>query len=95
MEIRSTEEARQNIERFATAYIEKMLEKKALDEEIKELKDEFKEEGVPVGVVVSVINKLKSDKKKTDSEKFETNTIQDWLETNPNVDTLVSQLASK
>lgn len=95
MEIRTTEEARTNIENFTKRLIELMKQKKALDQDIKALKDEFKEEGVPVGIVSSVLNKIKSNKKKSDSERFEEETIQEWLETNAEIDSGIGELIAK
>lgn len=95
MEIRTTEEARQNIEEFTKRYLNLQMQKKALDQDIKALKDEFKEEGVPVGIVASVINKIKSDKKKTDSERFEEDTIKEWLESNADIDNEIGALIAK
>lgn len=95
MEIRTTEEARTNIENFTKRLIELMQQKKALDQDIKALKDEFKEEGVPVGIVSSVLNKIKSNKKKSDSERFEEETIQEWLETNAEIDSGIGELIAK
>jgi uncharacterized protein (UPF0335 family) len=95
MEIRTTEEARTNIENFTKRLIELMKQKKAIDQDIKALKDEFKEEGVPVGIVSSVLNKIKSKKKKSDSERFEEETIQEWLEANPEIDSGIGELIAK
>ena len=95
MEIRTTEEARANIENFTKRLIELMKQKKAIDQDIKALKDEFKEEGVPVGIVSSVLNKIKSNKKKSDSERFEEETIQEWLEANPEIDSGIGELIAK
>lgn len=95
MEIRTTEEARANIENFTKRLIELMKQKKAIDQDIKALKDEFKEEGVPVGIVSSVLNKIKSKKKKSDSERFEEETIQEWLEANPDIDSAIGDLIAK
>jgi uncharacterized protein (UPF0335 family) len=95
MEIRTTEEARANIENFTKRLIELMKQKKAIDQDIKALKDEFKEEGVPVGIVSSVLNKIKSKKKKSDSERFEEETIQEWLEANPEIDSGIGELIAK
>lgn len=95
MEIRTTEEARANIENFTKRLIELMKQKKVIDQDIKALKDEFKEEGVPVGIVSSVLNKIKSKKKKSDSERFEEETIQEWLEANPEIDSGIGELIAK
>lgn len=95
MEIRSTEEARQNIENFTKRLINLLKDKKELDRDIKALKDEFKEEGVPVGIVVAALNKIKTNKKKTDSEIFEQEKIQEWLESNSDIDDGIGELAAK
>lgn len=95
MEIRSSEEARSNIESFAKRFGELQKQKKALDLDIKALKEEFKEEGVPVGIVCSMFNKIKSDKKKTDSQRFEEETIREWLEANADIDDMIGELNAK
>lgn len=92
MEVRTTEEARSNIENFSKRYIQVLMQKKALDEDIKALKEEFKEEGVPVGIVCSMLNKIKADKKKTDSQLFEESTIREWLEANADIDNDIGAL---
>jgi uncharacterized protein (UPF0335 family) len=95
MEIRTSEEARSNIESFTKRYIELLKQKKQIDEDVKALKDEFKEEGVPVGIVTSVFNKIKAEKKKTDAELFEEETIKEWLESNPDIDNEIGMLIAK
>lgn len=95
MEIRTSEEARQNIESFAKRYITLLKQKKDLDSDIKALKDEFKEEGVPVGIVTSVLNKIKAEKKKSDSEIFEEETIKEWLRSNQEIDDDIGALLAK
>lgn len=92
MEIRTSEEVRQNVEDFANAYLEKLMEKKALDKEIKDLKDEYKEMGVAVAVVAKAINSIKAEKKQSKSEQFELEQIKEWLDTNQNVDNLLGML---
>lgn len=95
MEVRSSEEARQSIENFARAYLELLLKKKELDGEIKDLKDAFKEEGVAVGIVCKALNKIKSEKKKSDSEIFEEEKVKEWLHGNPGIENSISELIAK
>lgn len=95
MEVRTSEEARKNIEDFAKRFLTLQQQKKIIDQDIKALKEEFKEEGVPVGIVTSVVNKIKSEKKKSDSEKYELEVIQEWLETNESVDNQIETLIAK
>ena len=95
MEIRSTEEARRNIEDFARRFLNLQKQKKQIDEDIKALKQEFKEEGVPVNIVVAVINKIKLRKKKYDLEILEVETIKEWLESNKDIDDEIGELIAK
>jgi uncharacterized protein (UPF0335 family) len=95
MEVRSTAQARENVETFAERYIELLKQKKALDQDIKALKQEFKEEGVPVSMVTRALNTIKANKKKTSAEIFEAETIQDWLESHKDIDDGISELAAK
>jgi len=92
MEVRSTQEARANIEEFSIRYLNFLMDKKSLDNDIKQLKEEFKEEGVPVAIVNGVINKIKAAMKKSDSEKFEEDKIKEWLESNTQIEDKIGQL---
>lgn len=95
MEIRTEAEARENIENFTKEYLKLLLHKKTIDQEIKDIKNNYKEDGVPVSIVCKVINKIKSSKKKTDSEKHEEDIISDWLEQNKDIDNSISTLMAK
>lgn len=95
MEIRTSDEARKNIEDFSKRYIELLKQKKDLDSDIKALKEEFKEEGVPVGIVTKVLNRIKAEKKKSDSELFEEETIKEWLESNAEIDDEIGILVAR
>lgn len=95
MEIRTVEEAKENVENFTKEYLKLLLHKKTIDEEIKEIKNNYKEDGVPVSVVCKVINKIKSAKKKTDSEMHEEDIIAEWLESNKDIDDSISTLMAK
>ena len=95
MEVRTQQQARENVETFAKRFLNLQQQKKVIDQDIKALKEEFKEEGVPVSIVVSSINKIKANKKKTDSEKFELELIQGWLEENADIDNDIGILIAK
>lgn len=94
-EIRSSGEAQKNIEEYAKRYLNLLKEKDGLNDDIKALKQEYKEEGVPVQIVSSVINQIKREKKKTQSEIFEEETIKDWLLGNADIDNDIGELAAK
>lgn len=95
MEIRSSEEAKEDILKFANAFLNLQLRKKELDEDIKVLKENFKEDGVPVAVVQKVVNMIKSDKKRSESELFELDTIKAWLESDKEFDDNLGALIAK
>ena len=95
MEVRSSDEVKGNIEKFTVRLLNLLLEKKETDSQIKDLKQEFKEEGVPIGIVISVLNRIKAQKKKTDAERFEEDTIKEWLEANSEIDNSIGTLIAK
>jgi hypothetical protein len=92
MQIRSTEEVFEEIERCARAMLDLQLQKKAIDQELKELKQSFKEEGVPVTKVIKVLNRLKAKMKQNDADRLEEEIIEERLESNNDVQDMISQL---
>lgn len=88
-------ETKQNIENYAKRLLNLEQQKKIIQEDIKALKLEFKEEGVPVGVVSRVINQLKREKKQTESELHEEIVIKDWLSSNAEIDDEIGALVAK
>ena len=88
-------ETKQNIEKYAKRLLNLEQQKKIIQEDIKALKLEFKEEGVPVGVVSRVINQLKREKKQTESELHEEIVIKDWLSSNAEIDDEIGALVAK
>lgn len=95
MEIRSTEESKEIIQNFSKELLKLMAHKKSIDEEIKEMKANYKEDGVPVGLVSKVLNRIKTKKKKTPSEQTEENIIEEWLESNKEIDDMITSLIAK
>lgn len=95
MEIRTSEEAKQNVENFTKRFLELEQQKKELQEDVKALKEEFKEEGVPVQIVCKVINRLKALKKLTEAQKFEEDTIQEWLQKDAVIDNAIGSLIAE
>jgi 2-hydroxy-3-keto-5-methylthiopentenyl-1-phosphate phosphatase len=92
MEIKTTEEAKTNVINCAKELTSLLKQKKEIDDEIKAIKQKFKEEGVPVQIVSKQINAVKADKKKTASEKFEGETIKDWIEADGDVSNAIDEL---
>ena len=88
-------ETKQNIENYAKRLLNLEHQKKIIQEDIKALKLEYKEEGVPVGVVSRVINQLKREKKQTEGELHEEIVIKDWLSSNTEIDDEIGSLVAK
>lgn len=84
-----------NIEAFAERFLNLEKQKKTLQEDIKALRDEFDQEGVPTQVVVRCINSIKKLKRKTDSEIYEEESIQEWLAGNQSISDSISDLIAK
>jgi len=90
VEYKSTEEVFTEIKDFALELFELQLKKKGIDEEIKELKTSWKEEGVAVGKVTKVINQLKARAKMSEADKLEEDIIFEKLEAD---DTIQNKIA--
>lgn len=90
-----TDTVRNNIEAFQERFLNLEKQKKTLNEDIKQLKEEFNQEGVPTQVVVRCINNIKRLKRKTDSEVFEEEAIQEWLQSSQGISDSISDVISK
>ncbi len=85
MEIRSTEEVLKTSYEFADAILEKQLEIKSIQAEIKDIKDEYKEQGVAVNVITKALNKIKARMRMSDGDILEEEIILEKLEANDKV----------
>lgn len=83
-----------NIQAFAERFLNLEKQKEDLKADVKALKDEFNQEGVPTSVVIQCINQIKRNKKKTDSEIFEEDSIREWLLQDKNINDSISDLLS-
>jgi len=92
MQIRSTEEVMNDSYEYAEAILECMLRKKAIDSEIKEIKEDFKERGIAVGAVTKVINELKKKAKADAGELLEQEIIMEKFEAKENILNLIDSL---
>lgn len=92
---RSISSAQRNIETFTKRLLNLEHEKKVIQEDIKALKDEFKDEGVPVQVVTRVINQIKREKRQSEGELHEEIVIKEWLESSTEIDDEIGSLVAK
>lgn len=91
----TSETVKNNIQVFAERFLNLEKQKELIKQDVKALKDEFNQEGVPTAVVIQCINQIKKDKKKTDSELFEEEAIREWLMQNQGISDSISELLSK
>ncbi len=94
MKIKTTDETMVAVNEYAEKLIGLQLQKKDIDIEIKELKAEFKEEGIAVSLVTKIITKMKNDLKKTSGEIMEEEILTEKLNANQSIVDMVSSLNS-
>lgn len=64
---------------FAERYIRLQLQKKALCEDVKELKKEFEEQGLPTKQVIKAIDRIRKELKEGSDSEVEINTFKNML----------------
>lgn len=80
---------------FSNRYLNLLEQKRALDLDIKALKQEYDEQGLATKVVIKAINSLKKEKKETISQQDELAMFKEWLSENKEVDDKICSLATK
>lgn len=87
-----TDETTENILKCARAIIELQIQKKEIDNDIKEIKQEFAEEGVPVGKVNKAISIIKSTMKQNAADILEQEIILENLEADEDIQNQIARL---
>lgn len=64
---------------FAERYIRLQLQKKSLCEDVKELKKEFEEQGLPTKQVIKAIDRIRKELKEGSDSEIEINTFKNML----------------
>lgn len=91
-EMKANTDTRIMIESFITSLADLEVKKKEIADDIKALKDDYKEEGIPVGIVVAAFNRAKKNKKKSESELNEEEVIQEWINESQIVDEAIMKV---
>lgn len=91
---RDEEEINKKTNEFAERFVNLLKDKANVDSDIKALKDEFKLEGVAVGKVVKVVNKIKRDMKTNAIEAAEQEKLEDMISENEDVKIGINDLVS-
>ena len=84
-----------NVLEFSQRYLNLLNSKKQVDLDIKALKDEFDEEGVPTKNIVKAINNIKRSRKISSSVQDEIDLFETWLNEDANISDTISDLISK
>lgn len=95
MEIRSSDEIIKLSFECAQAILEKELHIKSIKKEIKEIKENYKEQGISVRTVNKVLNQLKRKAKQDDAELLEEQILMEKFEDNEKIQELISELIAK
>lgn len=80
------------VNQFGVRYLNLISKKKVIDCDIKALKQDFDEQGIPTKLVIKAINNIKREKKASQSERFEIEKFEDWLRENQEIDTTLTEL---
>ena len=89
------ETSHKNVLEFSQRYLKLLNSKKQVDLDIKALKDEFDEEGVPTKNIVKAINNIKRSRKISSSVQDEIDLFETWLNADANISNTISDLISK
>lgn len=92
MEIRPVDEVMETAFEFAEKLIGLQLQKKGIDAEIKDLKLDYKEEGIAVSLVTKIVGKMKAEMKKTSGELLEEDILTEKMNANENLKDQISAL---
>lgn len=92
MKIKTTDEIMEITFEFAEKLIGLQLQKKGIDAEIKDLKNEYKEEGVATSLITKIVNKMKAEMKKTSGELLEEDILTEKMNANEELKDKISSL---
>ncbi len=80
---------------FGTRYLNLMLERKKIGEDVKALKQEFAEQGVSVNAAVKVLNSINSEHKRSATELAEIEKLRELFKKSKNIMNQISDLSAK
>ncbi len=92
MGIRSSEEVMAVIHDYAVEILDKQIQKKAIDTEISEIKQDAKEDGIAIGKVMKVLNKIKARAKMSEADKMEEDILEEKIEADETIQEKIALL---
>lgn len=88
-------EGKELTNQFVQRYTRLQLQKKNINQDVKTLRQEFEEQGLPTGVVLKAFNKIRSDKKAGDEKIEQIEAFKQWLESDRETQDLITELDAK
>ena len=80
---------------FVQRYTRLQLQKKNIGKDVKALRQEFEEQGLPTSDVLKAFNKMRSEKRAGDEKLEQIETFKQWLQENTETQDLVTELDAK
>ncbi len=80
---------------FVQRYTRLQLQKKNIGKDVKALRQEFEEQGLPTSDVLKALNKMRSEKRAGDEKLEQIETFKQWLQENTETQDLVTELDAK
>lgn len=88
-------EGKELTNQFVQRYTRLQLQKKNINQDVKVLRQEFEEQGLPTGDVLKAFNKMRSDKKAGDEKLEQIEAFKQWLESDRETQDLITELDAK
>ena len=88
-------EGKELTNQFIQRYTRLQLQKKNINQDVKTLRQEFEEQGLPTGAVLKAFNKIRSDKKTGDEKLEQIEAFKQWLESDRETQDLITELDAK
>lgn len=88
-------EGKELTNQFIQRYTRLQLQKKNINQDVKTLRQEFEEQGLPTRDVLKAFNKIRSDKKTGDEKLEQIEAFKQWLESDRETQDLITELDAK
>jgi hypothetical protein len=80
---------------FGNRYLNLMLQRKQLSKDVRVLRAEFEEQGLPTADVIKALNKIRTDKRAGDEKLEQIERFSEWLRGNQTVVDSLTELDAK
>lgn len=88
-------EGKELTNQFVQRYTRLQLQKKNINQDVKTLRQEFEEQGLPTGTVLKAFKQIRSDKKTGDEKLEQIEAFKQWLESDRETQDLITELDAK